>query len=369
MIKPGVFERLLLTWFDQHGRKHLPWQHQKTPYRVWISEIMLQQTQVATVIPYYERFIKRFPNVETLALAAEDEVLHFWAGLGYYSRARNLLKAAQYVTQRLHGQFPDNSKAWQALPGVGQSTAGAILAIAFNQVQPILDGNVKRVLSRFFGIKDPIDEKRTEATLWKLATHFTSQKRPADYTQAIMDLGASLCARGNPQCIRCPLRKHCLAYQHDLTEQIPIKKKKRTLPVQNATFLIFMSRNYLFLQKRPDKGIWGGLWSFPEIAGLPDEQKIKQLCGTYFQHSLINHPRYLPAFRHTFSHYHLIIHPVLIEMKKEQVKLIASEAEIWYNPYQPDPIGLPKPAQIIIRSLADASSQLRQIKKRSRRAA
>lgn len=366
MIQPVIFQQLLLRWFDRFGRKNLPWQQNKTPYRVWVSEIMLQQTQVATVIPYYQRFMQYFPDVYSLAKASEDEVLHLWAGLGYYSRARNLLKSAKYIVHDLKGQFPNDSVSLQTLPGIGQSTAGAILSIAYNQAQAILDGNVKRVLSRVFKITQPIDDKKVENQLWTLAQSLTTIKRPADYTQAIMDLGASLCARKKPSCTLCPLQKHCLAYQENLVDQIPIKKKAKVLPIKSTSFLIIRKDNQVILYRRPSKGIWGGLFCLPELSGLPDEKKINDYIRERFNLSAKNHIT-LPYFRHTFTHYHLDIFPIVIVLKKNPAKLIATDREIWYNLDQPESIGLPKPIQTILRSLEHVPSQLCEAKKTSRR--
>ena len=241
-MTPHQFQTLLLNWFDHSGRKHLPWQQNKTPYRVWISEIMLQQTQVKTVIPYFERFMQQLPDIVSLANAHEDKVLHLWAGLGYYSRARNLHRAAKIIVETYQGNFPDTVFSLQQLPGIGQSTAGAIVAIAFNQKAAILDGNVKRVLARLHGISEPVNEKRTEKKLWELAEHYTPDKRAADYTQAMMDLGATLCTPSKPACTACPLIQHCVAHQLDIVDVLPKKKTTRELPIRSATFLIVKKR-------------------------------------------------------------------------------------------------------------------------------
>jgi A/G-specific adenine glycosylase len=347
---PQQFQALLLNWFDCHGRKHLPWQQNKTPYRVWISEIMLQQTQVNTVIPYFERFMRQFPDLTSLAAAHEDEVLHLWAGLGYYSRARNLHRAAKTIMETCRGNFPNTLSALLQLPGIGPSTAGAILAIAFNQKAPILDGNVKRVLARFHGMTEPVNEKRTENKLWEWALHYTPDKRIADYTQAMMDLGATLCTRGKPACTSCPLVQHCVAHEQDIALQLPKKKASRELPIRAATFLIVKCGQQILLYKRPPTGIWGSLWSLPEIAGAPEKGAIRAFCKRQFQ-VLDTHYQKLPPFRHTFSHYHLDIFPVVIEIKKSPVRIMEDAQQIWYNPHKPDSIGLPKPVQLIMRAL------------------
>src|SRR5579883_521913 len=349
-MTPQQFQTLLLNWFDQHGRKHLPWQQNKTPYRVWISEIMLQQTQVMTVIPYYERFMQRFPDLVSLANAHEDDVLHLWAGLGYYSRARNLHRAAKMVMEAYQGQFPNTVTELQKLPGIGQSTAGAIASIAFQQRAAILDGNVKRVLARVHGMMEPVNEKGVEAKLWALADHYTPAKRTADYTQAMMDLGATLCTRSKPQCGRCPLIQHCAAYAQGIVDLLPKKKATKALPTREATFVILQHNNRVLLQKRPPLGIWGGLWSLPELEGQADQKKITSFCRQHFQVEVIDQHALAP-FRHTFSHYHLDIFPVIALIKKAPVQIMEEGQQIWYNLTQPASLGLPKPVQSLLRKI------------------
>lgn len=351
-LTPQQFHRKILNWFDRHGRKHLPWQQNKTPYRVWVSEIMLQQTQVTTVIPYFERFMEHFPDLISLAAASIDRVLHLFAGLGYYSRGRNLHKTAQILLEQYHGEFPKTLSELQTLPGIGKSTAGAILAIAFNEPATILDGNVKRVLSRLYGITTPINEKETENKLWELAIKLTPKKRVAHYTQAMMDMGATLCLRSKPQCESCPLQKNCSAYSQQLTHLLPIKKIQAKLPVRTATFLLLKKNGQILLQQRPTKGIWGGLFSLPEISGKPDRKQIRAFCRKNYAILAkdIKHFTELAPFRHTFTHYHLDIFPVLIDSKKVNITM-AELSQIWYNPHQPKAIGLPKPVQSLIKRL------------------
>ena len=351
-MKPSAtrIQNNLLKWFDQHGRKSLPWQINKTPYRVWISEIMLQQTQVSTVMPYFERFMNEFPDVKTLAAAHEDRVLHHWAGLGYYSRARNLHLAAKTVIDEYKGKFPNTLEGLKTLPGIGPSTAGAIMAIAYEQQAPILDGNVKRVLSRLHGITPPINDKDTEETLWQLAVRYTPKSRVADYTQAIMDLGATLCTRSKPDCPHCPFNKQCIAYAENLTAVIPAKKVTQKIPTRTATFLVIKKDQNILIQKRPATGIWGGLFSLPELAGIPDNKTIKAFC----QQSLglaVKPLKPLTAFRHTFSHYHLQIHPILLEIKQTTARVMEDNSQIWYNLDKPAHVGLPKPIHTILREL------------------
>lgn len=350
VLSPARFQQRILAWFDKHGRKHLPWQHQKTPYRVWLSEVMLQQTQVSTVIPYFERFMDYFPDIKALANAPEDDVLHLWAGLGYYSRARNLHKTAKVVATQFKGQFPDTLAGLQTLPGIGQSTAGAILAIAFNKRATILDGNVKRVLARFQGVTEPINDKAVENHLWILAQSYTPEKRVADYTQAMMDLGATLCTRSRPQCTACPLVKDCVAYHQGLTDKIPVKKASKAIPTRQATFVILKAGSRVLLLKRPPSGIWGGLYSLPEVEGTPVTKVVQQLCRQLLQVTVKKYVG-LEAFRHTFSHYHLEIFPVLVELNKLPAKIMEDGKQIWYNLSKPEAIGLPAPIQSIMRTL------------------
>lgn len=349
-LTASTMQKRLLAWFDQHGRKSLPWQINKTPYRVWVSEIMLQQTQVSTVIPYFERFMQRFPSVSALASADENDVLHLWAGLGYYSRARNLHRAAKTIQHDLGGKFPDTLETLSALPGIGNSTAGAILSIAYQIPTPILDGNVKRVISRLHGILTPVNDRKTEQTLWQLATRYTPQKRVADYTQAIMDLGATVCTRSKPGCTECPLERYCIAAAEDLTTSIPAKKTTKKIPTKQATLLVIQHQGKILLQKRPSSGIWGGLYSLPELSGIADDDSISRYCQKAFNLT-VKALQPLENFKHTFSHYHLQIHPILLKVKRSVARIMEDGQQIWYNLEQPDNIGLPKPVQTILQRL------------------
>lgn len=344
------FPQQILTWFDQNGRKHLPWQQNKTPYRVWVSEIMLQQTQVATVIPYFARFMERFADLPALAAAPEDEILHLWAGLGYYSRARNLHRAAKMVMAEFNGVFPNTLDELITLPGIGRSTAGAILSIAFNQPTPILDGNVKRVLARFRGVREPVNDKAIEKMMWELATQYTPLERVADYTQAIMDLGATLCTRSKPDCTRCPFVKSCVAYAENIVRELPAKKATKKTPVRSATFLLAQHQGKILLYRRPAIGIWGGLWSLPEFSGEPDKKSLRQFCQRELGVAASEFEA-LDSFRHTFSHYHLDIHPVLMKLEKLPAKVMEANQQIWYNPRKPSAVGLPKPVQLLLSKL------------------
>ncbi len=341
------FAQQLLSWYDLHGRKNLPWQQGITPYRVWLSEVMLQQTQVETVIPYFERFIERFPTVEALAGAPVDEVLHLWTGLGYYARARNLHKCAQQVYQSLNGEFPSDVASLVALPGIGRSTAGAIASTAFEQRAAILDGNVKRVLARYFAIGGWPGNNAVANALWKHAEKLTPDSRNRDYTQAIMDLGATVCTRSRPDCPACPLAQTCMAHAAGEETLHPGKKPRKVLPVKSTQMLILTSADGdVLLEQRPPQGIWGGLWSFPEL-GMGDDPL--EHCRSAF-----GEPRdldRLPQVRHTFSHYHLDIQPVCITLSRGIAGIRADDRRLWYNLQKPVNIGLAAPVKRLIESL------------------
>ena len=340
------FATRLLTWFDQHGRKGLPWQQEVTPYRVWVSEIMLQQTQVSTVIPYYQRFMQQFPTVAQLADAPQDEVLHLWTGLGYYARARNLHKAARQIMNRAGGQFPSTPDELQNLPGIGRSTAGAICAIAFNKRAPILDGNVKRVLARYHAIEGWPGKTSVSHLLWEKAQQHTPEERIADYTQAIMDIGATLCTRSKPDCERCPFNSDCKALANGQPTDFPGKKPRKTLPVKETLLLVMRSTDgSVLLEQRPDNGIWGGLWSFPECSAEPDISQVCQRYGCKAESWSV-----MPQQRHTFSHYHLDYRPVLVDVEKQQ-QVSSQTGIIWQHPSEPLSLGTAAPIKQLLANL------------------
>lgn len=325
------FSDALLTWFDTHGRKNLPWQQDKSPYRVWLSEIMLQQTQVATVIPYFLAFTKRFPTVEELATAPLDDVLQRWAGLGYYARARNLHNAAQDIVKR--GKFPDTLPELLELSGIGKSTAGAILSIAFKKSHPILDGNVKRVLTRFYAISGWTGSREIETKLWQLSEAITPVERCDDYTQAIMDLGATLCTRSKPRCGDCPLSEACEAFSTNTVANYPSPKPTKKLPIKQTFFLIIRNQQQqIWLEQRPLKGIWGGLWSLPEVETI---EETKNWCQQ--KNLTILHQQLLISQRHTFSHYHLDYTPLCLDVETSE-NLNFHTRQQWQNRALPAPI-------------------------------
>ena len=351
-MRSPQFAQQLLDWFDAHGRHDLPWQQDVTPYRVWISEIMLQQTQVSTVIPYYQRFIQQFPNVATLATTDIDGVLHQWTGLGYYARARNLHKTAQIICAQHAGSFPTTIDKVIALPGIGRSTAGAILSLALNQHHAILDGNVKRVLSRFYAIDGWPGKREVELNLWKLAEAHTPAEQAARYNQAIMDLGATLCTRSKPRCGQCPLVSDCRAFATNSVANYPQKNPRKKLPERQTVMLLLRNdENNILLLQRPPTGIWGGLWSFPEAECRPSKDSLAKWCSSNLQ-CHISDIDIWPVRRHTFSHFHLDITPVHAHIANEDASRVMDSANtVWYNTRQPDARGLAAPVKKLLQSL------------------
>ena len=349
---PQWFSRRLLPWFADHGRKDLPWQHNSAPYRVWVAEIMLQQTQVNTVIPYYLRFTERFPDLGSLAMASVDEVLHLWSGLGYYARGRNLHRAAQIIHERLQGVYPGQIDVLMSLPGIGRSTAGAILALACNRHHAILDGNVKRVLTRFHAIAGWPGKPDIESKLWSLAEQHTPRHHVAHYTQAIMDLGATLCTRANPQCDCCPLAVACSARQTDRVQDFPTPKPRKPLPVKTTTMLMIVNQQgEILLEKRPPAGIWGGLWSLPEC---PVADEIHE-WGRRYLHNDIKVIEHWPVLRHTFSHFYLDITPVHGQLIAAHPAIMDEDHLVWYNPRHSRTRGMAAPVARLIETLNKSS--------------
>jgi A/G-specific adenine glycosylase len=338
----------LLTWYVRHGRKRLPWKHKRDAYRIWVSEVMLQQTQVATVIPYFERFIERFPDVGALARSRIDSVLHLWTGLGYYARARNLHKAAKQIVTEHGGVFPRDIDALQQLPGIGRSTAGAVLALAFNRHHPILDGNVKRVLARYHAIDAPVNQRATEDKMWQLAAQHTPRARVADYTQAIMDLGATVCRRTKPDCPDCPVQRGCAAYRLDMVEKFPRRVKRAALPVRAVNWVLIRDAcGQVLMQRRPPAGLWGGLWAFPETT----DANIADWCLQ--RHGLVVKPQTpLPTWRHTFSHFHLDITPVPARVLRTAAAMEPGDT-LWYNLRSPMARGVSAPVKQLLQQLRE----------------
>lgn len=344
------FAAAVLRWFDHHGRKHLPWQQDVTPYRVWVSEVMLQQTQVSTVIPYFEAFMAAFPDVVALAQAPRDRVLQHWTGLGYYSRARHLHAAAGLVVREYGGQFPADLAQLAALPGVGRSTAGAILALGHGQRAAILDGNVKRVLARFHGVAGWPGDTAVAKVLWQHAEHHTPRQRCADYTQAMMDLGALVCTRSKPRCTACPLQSACVARREDAVMQYPGRKATKPLPVREVQWLLLRNpAGDVLLQQRPPVGLWGGLWGFPEQETAGGTVAWRR-ASTYRGLTVVSAEAW-PVLRHTFSHFHLDIQPVLLSVKG-RVQRAGLPPMQWVAPGEPPAIGLAAPTVRLLAQLA-----------------
>jgi A/G-specific adenine glycosylase len=342
----------LPRWFEVAGRKHLPWQHRPSAYRVWISEVMLQQTQVATVIPYYERFMARFPDVQSLAAAEIDEVLHLWTGLGYYARARNLHRAAQCIVAEHRGRFPTALEAVQSLPGIGRSTAGAILALSASKRHAILDGNVKRVLSRYFGIEGFPGETAIERQLWMLAEACTPARGVARYTQAIMDLGATVCVRARPDCAVCPLLSRCVARIEGRQSVLPTPRPKRLRPRRHAYALILQRQDgAVLLERRPPSGLWGGLWIFPQF---DNRRAAEQWAADAQVPATVL--RSLAPYAHAFTHFDLSLRPLLMRVGPIHVggrdhSIADLDRYRWYDARRPAKIGLAKPVIDLIAAL------------------
>ncbi|MGM0634012.1 MAG: A/G-specific adenine glycosylase [Pseudomonadota bacterium] len=344
------FADQVLAWYRLHGRHDLPWQQRPDAYRVWVSEIMLQQTRVSTVIPYFHEFMSCFPTVSDLAAADRDRVLHLWTGLGYYARARNLHRAAQQIRDQHGGRFPDDPVALQSLPGIGRSTAGAILSLGMGIPAPILDGNVKRVLARCFAVDGWPGRTAVSRELWALSTSLTpGDGRAADFNQAMMDLGATLCTRGRPDCQRCPLAERCVARREDSIAQYPGRKPKLAMPVR-ATCMVMITddADRVLLRRRPPDGIWGGLWSFPECDSV---EHASDRAAAQSVREVVSTPTPWPSLRHTFSHYHLDITPVRI-IARSRDTVAESDDTLWYPLDHSIPVGLAAPVRRLLDRLA-----------------
>jgi A/G-specific adenine glycosylase len=349
-VQTADFAARLLGWFEHDGRKDLPWQRDPSPYRVWVSEIMLQQTQVATVIPYFEAFVGRFPDVASLAEAPIDEVLHLWSGLGYYARARHMQRAARIIRGRHGGEFPRTLEDVMSLPGIGRSTAGAILALSRGERHPILDGNVKRVLTRQFGLAGFPGEPRVEERLWSLAEACTPRTRVAEYTQAIMDLGATVCTRARPACLLCPVAAGCVAKREGRQAELPSPRPKAHRPQRELWVMIAIrAGGELLLERRPPLGLWGGLWALPEF---PTREHALQ--WSHERLSGAQPAETAPPLRHAFSHFELEMKPLVVRCADGAGGLRDADRYLWYDPRDPPRLGLPKPIATLIRAVAAA---------------
>ncbi len=337
---PAAFAAAVLAWFDRQGRKDLPWQRDPTPYRVWLSEVMLQQTQVGSVIPYFERFTARFPDLASLAASPLDEVLHLWSGLGYYSRAPNLHRAAVLVQNEHGGRFPTEMGSLQSLPGVGRSTAGAVLSLSLGQRHPILDGNVKRLLARAFAVEGWPGASAVQRRLWGLAEELIPEDRPGDYNQALMDLGALVCTRARPDCGSCPLGGSCRAQALGAQPAFPAPRPRKPLPLRHSRLALLRDRrSRVLLVRRPPSGVWGGLWTLPEIPTGPDPAGWC-LQGLGIEAELVE---IHPPQRHTFTHFRLELVPVELRAVSGVLQAADGGGRCWFDPARPERIGLAAP--------------------------
>lgn len=357
---PSLGDRVV-QWQRVHGRHDLPWQKNRTAYRVWLSEIMLQQTQVTAVIPYYERFLQRFPDVFSLAEAPVEDVMALWAGLGYYTRARNLHRCAQEVVATYQGEFPADPVLLQALPGIGRSTAAAISAFSYGTRAAIMDGNVKRVFARVFGIREYPGNKPVEDQLWLLADSLLPAEGIDAYTQGLMDLGATVCTRSKPVCMLCPLQPHCVANREQLTAELPVRKPKKAVPSKRVLMPVVMVNGQVLLEQRPPSGIWGGLLSLPEIGGMqladdalfePDTNAVSAFAEKFAE---VQSVRLLHDFEHVFTHFRLQIFPVIAEGSRWLPQVAESRYSI-ASPEQADTLALPAPVRSLLTTLVQESS-------------
>lgn len=353
----SAFAEKLIAWQQAHGRHDLPWQQTRDPYAIWVSEIMLQQTQVSAVIGYYGRFMDRFPTIASLAAATQDEVMQHWSGLGYYSRARNLHHAAQTIMREHNGVFPQDFNQIQTLKGIGRSTAAAISVFAFQQQQTILDGNVKRVLSRLYAVEGWPGLPAVEKQLWTLAESLLPQQNLPAYIQGLMDFGATLCTRSKPRCGECPMQTQCLAFQQQRVAQLPFSKPRKALPEKHTTMLMIMDAGEILLEKRPNQGIWGGLWSLPEVTAtqLPVQQ-VQEKYGMQAESLEV-----MPVLWHTFTHFKLEITPQPLQLVGRRT---ATSPDRQWLPLA-DAIGaaLPTPVRTLLKSLRAGQTQAKPLLK------
>ncbi len=354
---PG-FSADVIRWQKQHGRHSLPWQQTRDAYKVWLSEIMLQQTQVTAVIPYYQRFLESFPTVQDLAAASSEQVMSHWSGLGYYTRARNLHKCAQQVVALYGGRFPSDPALLKELPGIGRSTAAAITAFSYGTRAAILDGNVKRVFARVFGVEGYPGAKPVEDGLWLRAEALLPEQDIESYTQGLMDLGATLCTRSSPACPRCPLQQRCVACASGRMAELPVRKPKKQQREKQAVMLVMLHEGQVLLEQRPDSGIWGGLLSLPELDGMQDVDDEPDALSDAFpevtrmaqQFGDVDTIEALPPFAHVFTHFKLNVTPIQFNMASRHDK-IAESRHVWYPTQQIGDAPLPAPVKKLLQSL------------------
>ncbi len=347
------FASAVLEWFGQYGRHGLPWQKQDA-YRIWLSEIMLQQTQVSTVIPYYADFLARFPSIESLAKASIDDVLQRWQGLGYYARARNLHRSAQLICEQHGGQFPQQFDQVLALPGIGRSTAGAILSFAYGQNWPILDGNVKRVLARCFQVPGWYAKADTMKQLWRLTEAVTPDENTADFNQAMMDIGATVCFKSNPKCEACPLQPMCASFQQQSQADYPQKKPKRNKPLKQTLMLLHRHQDQVMLWRRPPSGIWGGLWSLPEVE---NDEAIEDWQQNFLGTGRSPNKIQRDAMRHQFTHFNLDISLATIDLDSMPQAIADGDNHIWVSLGRVINYGMPTPVRKLLNNISAESAE------------
>ena len=348
--RAAPFATRVVAWQRRHGRHDLPWQGTRDPYRLWVAEIMLQQTQVAAAIGYFERFLKRFPDVATLAAAPADEVMRHWSGLGYYARGRNLHKAARIIVAKYQGEFPRKFEDIIELPGIGRSTAAAVCALAFHEHRAILDGNVKRVLARYCGIEGWAGDKKVEEKLWQQAETLLPQHDVAIYTQALMDMGATVCTRSKPKCVLCPVQSDCIALQTERTTKFPTPRPKKAVPERQATFLLLMHGNDILLEKRPGSGIWGGLWCPPQF-----DDEIAARDWFLRNGMSASEGERLEPFTHTFTHFKLHITPLKIELARKPLQ-VEQTGSVWLDVEEALGAAIPTPVRAMLSGLIPSPS-------------
>jgi A/G-specific adenine glycosylase len=348
------FADALIDWQKQHGRHQLPWQGTRDAYRIWLSEIMLQQTQVATVIPYYARFLNSFPDVAALAAAPTETVMAHWSGLGYYTRARNLHRCAQQVVSNHAGRFPSDPETLASLPGIGKSTAAAIAAFAYGARAAILDGNVKRVFCRVFGVEGFPGQAAVEKHLWQRAEAMLPAREIEAYTQGLMDLGATLCTRTRPACDRCPMQSRCIAHASGRTAELPARKPKKAIPEKSTVMLVVVHKGEILMEQRPPEGIWGGLLSLPELNRLSSENSDvdldEQLALALSSFGDIDEIMMLSSFVHGFTHYRLSVMPVHVTLRQRYVMAAQSDYQ-WRALAQISEAALPSPVRKLLATL------------------
>ena len=352
-VRVASFSARVTGWQRKHGRHDLPWQNTRDAYRIWVSEIMLQQTQVAAVIGYYGRFLTRFPDVATLAAASEEEVMRHWAGLGYYSRARNLHAAARIIVADWGGVWPKTAEALETLPGIGRSTAAAIAVFSCGARSAILDGNVKRVLARHLGVAGYPGERKVEEWLWERALALLPKSGIESYTQGLMDLGATLCTRSRPDCAACPVRIDCLAFVEGRTGELPHRKPQKAVPQRACVMPILLHAGEVLLEKRPSPGIWGGLWCLPQFANVEEAKQALGLPASVWRARQVMEP-----VEHGFTHFHLTIEPLLFGLPANARRGLDAKGKprggrIWLPLAEVSTAALPAPVKKLLRQLAE----------------